>query len=54
MLKDEFSTKVDSALLHQMLSGRTMRINEKLQEEYLVMKAAELAARGSTNTPHHS
>jgi len=45
MLKDEFSTKVDSALLHQMLSERTMKKNEKLQEYYLVMK--ELAARGT-------
>lgn len=45
MLKDEFSTKIDSALLHQMLSERTMKKGEKLQEYYLVMK--ELAARGT-------
>lgn len=45
MLKDEFSTKVDSALLHQTLSERKMKKNEKLQEYYLVMK--ELAARGT-------
>lgn len=43
-LRDEFSNRVDSALLHQMLSERRMKTGEKLQEYYLVMK--ELAARG--------
>ncbi|XP_011688730.1 PREDICTED: uncharacterized protein K02A2.6-like [Wasmannia auropunctata] len=45
MLKDEFFTKIDSALLHQMLAERKMKKDEKLQEYYLVMK--ELAARGT-------
>ena len=45
LLKDEFSVRFDSALLHQMLSERKMKKDEKLQEYYLVMK--EIAARGT-------
>lgn len=44
-LRDEFATRIDSALLHEMLSERRMKKGEKLQEYYLVMKE-EMAARG--------
>lgn len=44
ILKKEFSDKVNSAQLHEMLLKRKMKKEETLQEYYLVMK--ELASRG--------
>ncbi|XP_076547015.1 uncharacterized protein LOC143305818 [Osmia lignaria lignaria] len=44
LLLEEFSTKINSAQLHQMLSNRKMRREESVHEYFLVMK--EIAARG--------
>ncbi|XP_076393341.1 uncharacterized protein LOC143265399 [Megachile rotundata] len=45
LLRDEFSTKMNSAELHNLLSQRKMRRNETVQEYYLIMK--EIASRGT-------
>jgi len=44
MLKDEFSTKIDSALLHQMLSEKMMKKGEKLQEYYLIFNNERISS----------
>ncbi|XP_076548116.1 uncharacterized protein LOC143306050 [Osmia lignaria lignaria] len=45
LLREEFSTKVNSAELHNLLSQRKMRKDETVQEYYLIMK--EIASRGT-------
>ncbi|XP_018366004.1 PREDICTED: uncharacterized protein LOC108763139 [Trachymyrmex cornetzi] len=44
ILQDEFSDKVNSAQVHEMLRKRKLKKEESLQEYYLAMK--ELASRG--------
>ena len=49
-LKEEFSTKINGAKLHEKMSRWKMKKDESMQEYFLIMK--EIAARGKMKQMH--